>query len=86
MYMHIYICLIGRVHVSYVGHIDKSRLYETLFHCNILNKHHHHMNSPSRLTHVSFFKGKPDGPLNNDPNPPASELLLCSVGLNKLAE
>jgi hypothetical protein len=27
--------------VSYVGHVDKSSLYETLFHCNILSKHHH---------------------------------------------
>jgi hypothetical protein len=28
--------------VFYVGHVDKSSLYETLFHCNILSKHHHH--------------------------------------------
>jgi Ni,Fe-hydrogenase I cytochrome b subunit len=33
--------LIGRVYVFYVGHVDKSSLYETLFHCNILIKHHH---------------------------------------------
>jgi hypothetical protein len=26
--------------VFYVGHVDKSSLYET--HCNILRKHHHH--------------------------------------------
>jgi hypothetical protein len=25
-----------------VGQVDKSSLYETLFHCNILSKHHHH--------------------------------------------
>jgi hypothetical protein len=25
----------------YVGHLDKSSLYETLFHCNTLSKHHH---------------------------------------------
>jgi hypothetical protein len=37
-----YLCLIGRVYVFYVGHLDKSSLYETLFHCNILSKHHHH--------------------------------------------
>jgi hypothetical protein len=33
----------GRVYVFYVGYEDKSRLYGTLFHCNILSKHHHHM-------------------------------------------
>jgi hypothetical protein len=38
-----YLCLIGRVYVFYVGHVDKSSLYETLFHCNILSKHHHHL-------------------------------------------
>jgi hypothetical protein len=27
------ICLIGRVYVFYVGHVDKSSVYETLFHC-----------------------------------------------------
>jgi hypothetical protein len=37
-----YLCLIGRVYVYYVGHVNKSSLYETLFHCNILSKHHHH--------------------------------------------
>jgi hypothetical protein len=37
-----YLCLIGRVYVFYVGHVDKSSLYETLFHCNILSKHHDH--------------------------------------------
>jgi hypothetical protein len=37
-----YLCLIGRVYVSYVGHVDKSSLYETIFYCNILSKHHHH--------------------------------------------
>jgi hypothetical protein len=37
-----YLCLIGRMYVFYVGHADKSSLYETLFHCNILSKHHHH--------------------------------------------
>jgi hypothetical protein len=37
-----YLCLIGRVYVFYVGHVDKSCLYETLFHCNILCTHHHH--------------------------------------------
>jgi hypothetical protein len=26
-----------------IGHVDKSSLYETLFHCNILSKHHHHI-------------------------------------------
>jgi hypothetical protein len=35
-----YLCLIGRVYVFYVGHVDKS-LYDTIFHCNILSKHHH---------------------------------------------
>jgi hypothetical protein len=40
-YVH-YLCLIGRVYVFYVGHVDKSSLYETLFHCDILSKHHHH--------------------------------------------
>jgi hypothetical protein len=30
------------VYVFYVGRVDKSSLYETLFHCNILSKHHHH--------------------------------------------
>jgi hypothetical protein len=28
--------------VFFVGHLDKSSLYETLFHCNILTKHHHY--------------------------------------------
>jgi hypothetical protein len=28
--------------VFYVGHVDKSSLYETLFYCNILSKYHHH--------------------------------------------
>jgi hypothetical protein len=37
-----YLCLIGRVYVFYVGHVDKSSSYETLFHCNILSDHHHH--------------------------------------------
>jgi hypothetical protein len=37
-----YLCLIGRVYEFYVGHVDKSSLYETLFHCNIQIKHHHH--------------------------------------------
>jgi hypothetical protein len=37
-----YLCLIGRVYVFYVGHVDKISLYETLFHCNILSEHHHH--------------------------------------------
>jgi hypothetical protein len=37
-----YLCLIGRVYIFYVGHVDKSSLYETLFHCNILRKYHHH--------------------------------------------
>jgi hypothetical protein len=27
--------------VFYVGHVDKSSLYETIFHCNILSPHHH---------------------------------------------
>jgi hypothetical protein len=45
------LCLIGRVYVFYVGHVDKSSLYETLFHCNILSKHHlydHLVNLPVR--------------------------------------
>jgi hypothetical protein len=33
-----YLCLIGRIYVLYVGHVD----YETLFHVVILSKHHHH--------------------------------------------
>jgi hypothetical protein len=37
-----YLCLIGRVYMFYVGHVDKSSLYEALFHCNILSEHHHH--------------------------------------------
>jgi hypothetical protein len=37
-----YLCLIGRVYVFHVGHVDKSSLYETFFHCNTLSKHHHH--------------------------------------------
>jgi hypothetical protein len=37
-----YLCPIGRVYVFYVGHVDKSSLYETLFHSNILSKHYHH--------------------------------------------
>jgi hypothetical protein len=37
-----YLYLIARVYVFYVGHIDKNSLYETLFHCNILSKHHHY--------------------------------------------
>jgi hypothetical protein len=37
-----YLCLIGRAYVFYKGHVDKSSLYETLFHRNILSKHHHH--------------------------------------------
>jgi hypothetical protein len=36
-----YLCLIGRVYVLYVGHVDKSSLYETLFHFNILSRRHH---------------------------------------------
>jgi hypothetical protein len=39
-----YLCLIGQVYVIYVGHVDKSSLYETLFHHNILSKHHHYHN------------------------------------------
>jgi hypothetical protein len=35
-----YLYLIGRVYMFYVGHVDKSSLYETLFH--IQSKHHHH--------------------------------------------
>jgi hypothetical protein len=27
--------------VFHVGHVDMSSLYETLFHCNVLNKYHH---------------------------------------------
>jgi hypothetical protein len=41
-----YLWLIGRVYVFYVGHVDKSSLYETLFHCNILIKHHHPSDPP----------------------------------------
>jgi hypothetical protein len=37
-----YLCLIGRVCVFYVGHVDKSSLYQTLFHCNTLSKHYPH--------------------------------------------
>jgi hypothetical protein len=37
-----YLFFIGRVYVFYVGHLDKSSLYETLFHYNVLSKHHHH--------------------------------------------
>jgi hypothetical protein len=37
-----YLCLIGWVDVFYVEHVDKSSSYETLFHCNILSKHHHY--------------------------------------------
>jgi hypothetical protein len=36
-----YLCLIGQVYMFYVGHVDKSSLYETLFHCNMLSKHHY---------------------------------------------
>jgi hypothetical protein len=35
----LYLCLIGWVYVFYV---DKSTLYETLFNCNILSRHHRH--------------------------------------------
>jgi hypothetical protein len=45
-YVH-YLCLIGRIYVFSVGHVDKSSLYETLFHCNILSKHHHHHQAAS---------------------------------------
>jgi hypothetical protein len=38
-----YLCLIERVYVFYVGHVDKSSLYETIFNCNISSKHHHHI-------------------------------------------
>jgi hypothetical protein len=37
-----YLCLIGWVYMFYVGHVDNSSLYETLFHCNIQNKYYHH--------------------------------------------
>jgi hypothetical protein len=37
-----YNALFGRVYVIYGGHEDKSSLYDTLFHCSILSKHHHH--------------------------------------------
>jgi hypothetical protein len=37
-----YLYLIKQVYVFYVGHVDKSSLHETLFHCNILSKNHHH--------------------------------------------
>jgi hypothetical protein len=37
-----YLCLIGRVYMFYVGHVNKSSLYEILSHCNTLSKHHHH--------------------------------------------
>jgi len=40
-YIHYVTNVYGRVYVFYVGHVDKSSLYETLFHCNILSKHHH---------------------------------------------
>jgi hypothetical protein len=42
VYLDYYFCLIGRVYVFYVGYVDTSSLYETLFHCNILGKHHYH--------------------------------------------
>jgi hypothetical protein len=43
-YVHIYVFITYALldeFVFYVGHGDKSSLYETLFHCNILSKHHH---------------------------------------------
>jgi hypothetical protein len=53
-----YSCLIGRFCVFYVGHIDKSNLYETLFHCNILSKHHHHtgIHSPRSVCFTYTYK------------------------------
>jgi hypothetical protein len=30
----------------YVGHVEKISLYETLFHYNILSKHHHQVQVP----------------------------------------
>jgi hypothetical protein len=46
MYMDVlcvhYLCLIGRFYMFNVGHVDKSSLYDTLYHCNILSTHHHH--------------------------------------------
>jgi hypothetical protein len=43
--------LCSRVYEFYVGHVDKSSLYETLFHCNIVSKHHHHIKDPThRMT------------------------------------
>jgi hypothetical protein len=50
--------------VFYVGHLDKSSLYETLFHCNLLSKHHHHQ--VGDVTNIYDF---PDTyiPINLDP-------------------
>jgi hypothetical protein len=39
-----YLCFIRQVYVFYVR---KSSLYETLFQCNILSKHHHHNLGPA---------------------------------------
>jgi hypothetical protein len=50
-----YLCFIGRVYVFYVGHVDKSSLYETLFHCNILSKHHQ-FQIPPRLKYGNHIK------------------------------
>jgi hypothetical protein len=51
-----YLCLIGRVYVFYVGHVDKSSLYETLFHCNILSKHHnYHISKFSKVIKSLFI-------------------------------
>jgi hypothetical protein len=55
-----YICLIVRVYVFHVEHVDKKGLYETLFHCNILSKHYHHhdhvilQSYPPRCNHISY--------------------------------
>jgi hypothetical protein len=45
-----------RVYVFYVGHVNKSILYETLFHCNIPSKHHHHTGVPLKSQKL-VYKG-----------------------------
>jgi hypothetical protein len=49
-----YLCLIARVYVFYVGYLDKSSLYETLFRCNIPSKHHHHHTTRHYMIDVFF--------------------------------
>jgi hypothetical protein len=57
-----FLCLV----VFYVGHVDKISLYATVFHCNTLSKHHHHIIPRSNIR-ISRFLLKPPFIPSNSP-------------------